>query len=168
MADRAKRFSDDEIRDLTRSGSLTFLAKVTGFKSTEHFVKSGLSHGPTGHKVRAVYTVPGRRTMARNLQALSDDEWEKARRERHLHVLAHAWGLDGLRRLEALRRRGYPDQRKPTTRSWDGTRAGTATIHQPERERGTGDSRHVLQALLQLRCFITLDLLPMEGGLVLS
>ena len=141
MSDRAKRFTDAEVATMRDNGTAAFLAQITGFPQARAFEKTGMTHGPTGHKVKAVYTAGGRRTIAQNLQTLSDVEWKKALEAGRLHVLAQAWGLNDLRRLEILRLRGYPDQRQATIRR--------------------ANESDMVQALLQLRSFITLDLLPL-------
>ncbi len=161
MSDRAKRFTDAEVATMMDNGTAAFLARVTGFSDALAFEKAGMTHGPTGHKVTAVRTVEGRRTMAENLQALTDAEWKKALEAGHLHILAQAWGLNDLRRLETLRLRGYPDQPQSTLRSSYEGQPGTMTVDQRGRQRRGANESDMVQALLQLRSFITLDLLPL-------
>ena len=109
MADNRKRFSPQELEEITKSGALAFIAAAFDVTEeslvTQHTRSSGAISGPSTTK-------QGRRDIVVRLQALSDSMFTKALEKGFVGVLGQAWGITE-RRVAQLRASNYSDTRTP-------------------------------------------------------
>lgn len=90
MADTGKRFTEAEILQLTKTGALDFVAAMLGQKTASDVEWITSKNGTK--RVKAVYTVEGRRAIEANLGKLGAENFALAQKVGFAQVLASALG----------------------------------------------------------------------------